>query len=395
MLPTISLPLTDSTALSGETGEFQSPAGGSASPEGSFADLLRAPVMVSSYLADGEGLPPGGNVLPGSDESPRSEPDQLAALLRKQADAPFSDLQNARSAIQLEDQKPLAEERALQLSEEQALALVSPIPAPGAATRSSSPGSAEAAVAAMDDLPAEWVGATKSAADGERGRRPVSNAADSMPGVLTTRQTETSLPTARPAGAELPVNTENMTVLSSNNAPTPTSATPLPLAAQPASGALPLTTAASAAPMIDTITVPVQNSTWGEALNERVVFMTGQKLQNAEIRLTPAELGPIRVSIAMEDGATNITFNAQHATTREAIESALPRLREMLSEQGLSLGNASVNDQQAGDGGSRDAAGERVEQAQATVAGQTTADGTTDGDAGDIRLLRGLVDTFA
>ena len=71
-------------------------------------------------------------------------------------------------------------------------------------------------------------------------------------------------------------------------------------------------------------------------------MMAGNQLQQAEIRLTPAELGPVRVQIAVEDGAANVTFQAQHAVTRDAIEAAMPRLREMLAESGLSLGQASV-----------------------------------------------------
>lgn len=93
-----------------------------------------------------------------------------------------------------------------------------------------------------------------------------------------------------------------------------------------------------------TIDLPVQDAAWGERLSERVVVMAGSRLQNAEIRLTPSELGPIRVQVNVEDGTANVTFHAQHAVTRDAIEQALPRLRELLAENGLALGNADVGD---------------------------------------------------
>lgn len=92
------------------------------------------------------------------------------------------------------------------------------------------------------------------------------------------------------------------------------------------------------------IGLPVTDPNWGQALNNRVMWMTGSGVHGAEIRMNPAELGPVHVKITVEEGSANIAFNAQHAVTREAIEQALPRLREMLAENGLSFGEASVSD---------------------------------------------------
>ena len=95
----------------------------------------------------------------------------------------------------------------------------------------------------------------------------------------------------------------------------------------------------------DLIDTPVRETNWGDRIGERVVMMANNQLKTAEIRLTPAELGPVRVQVNVEDGAANITFQAQHAVTREALEQALPRLREMFAESGLSLGQTSVGEQ--------------------------------------------------
>lgn len=102
--------------------------------------------------------------------------------------------------------------------------------------------------------------------------------------------------------------------------------------------------AAAAKQASDMISVPVRDAGWGNQLGERVLLMAGNQVRTAEIRLTPAELGPLRVLVAIDDGAANVTFQAQHAVTREAIEQALPRLREMLAENGLSLGQADVGE---------------------------------------------------
>lgn len=141
-----------------------------------------------------------------------------------------------------------------------------------------------------------------------------------------------------------------------------------------------------------TIDLPVQESGWDKAISERVLLIANGKLQNAEIRLSPADLGPLRVQVAIDDGTANVSFQAQHALTREAIELAMPRLREMLAENGLSLGQTNVGD----DGvqhGSRDNA--ESARPQSGVA----ADKRDVEEHSEQRLFTsvddGLVDTFA
>jgi len=105
--------------------------------------------------------------------------------------------------------------------------------------------------------------------------------------------------------------------------------------------------------LIESISTPVRDPAWAEVLGERVLVLTERQMKSAEIRLTPADLGPLRVRISVEEGATHVTFHVQHAVTREAIEQALPRLREMLADSGLSLGQTDVSEQDVA-GGSPD-----------------------------------------
>jgi len=144
----------------------------------------------------------------------------------------------------------------------------------------------------------------------------------------------------------------------------------------------------------DLIGTPVRDAAWGEQISERVVVMAGNNLKSAEIRLTPAELGPLRIRVSVEDGAANVTFHAQQAVTREAIEQALPRLREMLAENGLSLGDAEVGEQGVA---GRDEDG-RAHGQLSSQAGDESNDLEIDdaSRAGSIpNKQNGLVDTFA
>ena len=110
-----------------------------------------------------------------------------------------------------------------------------------------------------------------------------------------------------------------------------------------------LLTGRIAPPLTTTIDRPVLDKAWGADLQEKVLWMTNRHIQNAEIRLNPAELGPIRIQVSVEDEAATVMFTAQHNVTREAIELALPRLREMLSDHGLSLAGSTVTDSDDGE----------------------------------------------
>lgn len=149
------------------------------------------------------------------------------------------------------------------------------------------------------------------------------------------------------------------------------------------------------APLLHPINVPPGADGWSDALGDRVVMMAGNKLQSAEIRLNPAELGPLRVQVSVDDGTATINFHAHHPVTRDAIEQALPRLREMLGDQGLSLGDANVSDQ-----------GVQHEQAQAdrhrgaaqpAAGDDVSIASAVDGQAQPAAMLvgNGLVDLFA
>jgi len=94
----------------------------------------------------------------------------------------------------------------------------------------------------------------------------------------------------------------------------------------------------SASPIPGTVGEP----RWGDALSQRVVWMVGQQVRAAEFRVEPLQLGPIEVRLSITNDQANLTFTTPHAATRDAIQTALPRLQEMLLESGLSLGNVFV-----------------------------------------------------
>ena len=81
-------------------------------------------------------------------------------------------------------------------------------------------------------------------------------------------------------------------------------------------------------------------------LGARVMLMAGQKWQEAEIQLEPQGMGKIRVQLSIDqEQQTNVQFMVQHSQAKEALDQSLPRLREILSQNGLQPGQTQVQQQ--------------------------------------------------
>jgi flagellar hook-length control protein FliK len=149
------------------------------------------------------------------------------------------------------------------------------------------------------------------------------------------------------------------------------------------------------------ITVPVQDPRFADAFSERVTWLVREGLQGAELTLNPQELGPIRIELALDGDAASIGVIAANPETRGAIEQALPRLREMLSAQGLQLGGTMIDAGSGrasqGDGG-RDGGRGRAARTEARdgIASLLGGGGLDPGAAVPARTARaGRIDVFA
>lgn len=81
---------------------------------------------------------------------------------------------------------------------------------------------------------------------------------------------------------------------------------------------------------------------WGNEFAQKIVWMNSQQQQVAEIHLNPANLGPVEVMLSITQDQATAQFTSPHASVREAIQEALPRLKEMLADSGIQLGNVTV-----------------------------------------------------
>lgn len=90
------------------------------------------------------------------------------------------------------------------------------------------------------------------------------------------------------------------------------------------------------------VDAPVGQHKWGGEFAQKVVWLSTQQHQVAEIRLNPAHLGPVEVMLSITQDQATAQFVSPHSAVRDAIQEALPRLREMMAESGIQLGNVMV-----------------------------------------------------
>ncbi|MEZ9870520.1 flagellar hook-length control protein FliK [Vibrio sp. 10N.261.51.C6] len=103
-----------------------------------------------------------------------------------------------------------------------------------------------------------------------------------------------------------------------------------------------------------------------EQVAEKVQMMMSKNLKNLDIRLDPPELGQMKIRMTMNNDVANVHFTVSTQQARDVIEQTLPRLREMLAQQGLQLADSSVQQQNSGQGQDRYNNGEQQSGANRT-----------------------------
>ncbi|NNG22614.1 flagellar hook-length control protein FliK [Telluria aromaticivorans] len=117
---------------------------------------------------------------------------------------------------------------------------------------------------------------------------------------------------------------------------------PAPAATQLQAQAAKLEALAPAAVPADRIPARVGTQAWDNQVSQRIVYMVGKE-QAATLTLNPPDLGPVQVVLNVSNEGTSVAFSSNELQVRQALENALPRLREMMSESGIMLGNATVD----------------------------------------------------
>jgi len=86
-------------------------------------------------------------------------------------------------------------------------------------------------------------------------------------------------------------------------------------------------------------------------LAEKVRWMVNARNPSAEIRLDPPDLGGMQIKVNLSGDTAQVNFNVQSLAAKEMLDQAAPRLRDMLAQQGIELGQSSVQQDSQQQGG--------------------------------------------
>lgn len=137
---------------------------------------------------------------------------------------------------------------------------------------------------------------------------------------------------------------------------------------------------------------------WSADVGNQLSWMVSQRETQADLVLNPPQLGRIEVSITLNGDQANATLVSASPEVREILQGSLPRLREVLADAGISLGQAHIGAESSGRGGNSEekspkSSDDSFSSPQRILLG-STQDSTPLG-AGRIVRGGGLVDLFA
>ena len=84
---------------------------------------------------------------------------------------------------------------------------------------------------------------------------------------------------------------------------------------------------------------------WGNELANRVVIVAKQNIHEAQIKINPANLGPIELRVSVNNDQASVSFISHHAPVRDALEAAIPKLREMFEQSGFGSLDVDIKNQ--------------------------------------------------
>ena len=142
------------------------------------------------------------------------------------------------------------------------------------------------------------------------------------------------------------------------------------------------------------LTPTVGTTAWGQALGEKLVWMTAGAQQTASLTLNPPNLGPLQIVLNVSNDQATASFFSVQPEVRQALEAAMPRLREMMDEAGIQLGQATVSADTPRQNDTSGQPGQRIASRFATP-DEAAAAGLQAVQPPVAQSGRGLIDTFA
>jgi len=98
---------------------------------------------------------------------------------------------------------------------------------------------------------------------------------------------------------------------------------------------------------MNTETIAIYRKDFADTVKDKVMVMINQKIQQVEIQLDPPEMGNIHVRVNLQNEQAAVQFVVQNQQAKDALEQNMAKLRDMLAESGVDVGEASIEQRQA------------------------------------------------
>jgi len=107
--------------------------------------------------------------------------------------------------------------------------------------------------------------------------------------------------------------------------------------------------------LLATDTIAIYKKEFASEMKDKVMVMINQKLQQVDIQLDPPELGNVHVRVNLQNEQASVSFIVQNQQAKEALEQHMGKLRDMLGESGVDVGDSNVAQQnQSSDEGTQE-----------------------------------------
>ncbi len=124
-------------------------------------------------------------------------------------------------------------------------------------------------------------------------------------------------------------------------------------------------------------TISIMRKDFTDAVKDKVMVMINQKIQQIDIQLDPPELGSMQVRINMQNEQAVVSFVVQNQQAKEALEQNMDRLKHMMADNGVDVGDANV----------------KQDSNQSAMNGESNQGSAAQGDNGEEGALEGAMNS--
>jgi flagellar hook-length control protein FliK len=100
---------------------------------------------------------------------------------------------------------------------------------------------------------------------------------------------------------------------------------------------------------LNTETIAIYRKDLANVVKDKVMVMINQRIQQVEIQLDPPEMGNVHVRVNLQNEQAAVQFVVQNQQAKEALEQNIGKLRDMLAENGVDVGDANIEQRQPGE----------------------------------------------